>query len=73
MSANVRWCSEGQNIEDVLAQMANMQVRRMPVVDEDQNLIGIVSLGDLATRAVTETGSTLRKISSSAPAYHAAF
>jgi len=66
MSADVRWCSENQNIEEVLAQMANTQVRRMPVVDDDQHLVGIVSLGDLATRSVTETGSTLRKISAPA-------
>jgi len=63
MSANVRWCSESQNIEDVLSQMASTQVRRIPVVDEERLLVGIVSLGDLATRSVTETGTTLRKIS----------
>lgn len=63
MSANVRWCSMEQDIEDVLNQMATTQVRRIPVVDGDLELVGIVSLGDLATRAVTETGTILRKIS----------
>jgi len=66
MSSDVQSCSENQNIEEVLSRMAQAQVRRMPVVDDDEHLVGIVSLGDLATRSVTETGSTLRKISASA-------
>jgi CBS domain-containing protein len=63
MSANVRSCHADEDIEEVLAQMGDTQIRRVPVVDDDQCVIGIVSLGDLATRAVTETGTTLRRIS----------
>jgi CBS domain-containing protein len=45
--------------------MSEHQVRRLPVVDEDENLIGIVSLGDLAVKENREArmGETLEGIS----------
>ena len=36
------------SVEDVADIMADAQVRRLPVVDEQENLVGIVSLGDLS-------------------------
>lgn len=53
MSADVRICYEDQSLEDVARQMADTQIRRLPVVshDEAQKLVGIVSLGDIATKA----------------------
>jgi CBS domain-containing protein len=52
MSADVRWCFEDQSLEEVMQQMADSQIRRVPVVshDEAHRLVGIVALGDLATR-----------------------
>lgn len=52
MSTDVRWCFEDQPLEVVMQQMADTQVRRIPVVthDEARKLVGIVSLGDIATR-----------------------
>lgn len=41
------------NIDDVAIRMSEAQVRRLPVIDEDQKLCGIVSLGDLTQRADT--------------------
>lgn len=53
MSTDVRCCYEDQPIDEVMRQMADTQIRRVPVVshDEAHKLIGIVSLGDLATKA----------------------
>lgn len=53
MSADVRWCFEDQPLDEVMAQMADSQVRRVPVVshDEQRRLVGIVALADLTTRA----------------------
>lgn len=53
MSADVRWCFEDQPLDEVMAQMGDSQIRRVPVVshDEQHRLLGIVALGDLATRA----------------------
>jgi CBS domain-containing protein len=53
MSGEVRWCYEDQALDEVMAQMGDSQVRRIPVIshDDQKRLVGIVSLGDLATRA----------------------
>jgi CBS domain-containing protein len=52
MSGEVRWCFEDQPLDEVMIQMADSQIRRVPVVSHDElhRLIGIVALGDLATR-----------------------
>ena len=65
MSGSVRWCTEDQPVEDVMDEMRDAQIRRMPVVDERQRLIGIISLGDLADRGADEmrVGEVLRDIS----------
>lgn len=51
MSGSVRWCYDDQPIDDVMEQMRSAQIRRMPVVDHDKHLVGIVSLGDVATKS----------------------
>jgi CBS domain-containing protein len=52
MSTDVRWCFEDQPLDEVMQQMSDTQIRRVPVVSHDDahKLIGIVSLGDIATR-----------------------
>jgi CBS domain-containing protein len=58
MSADVRWCFEDQSLDEVMAQMSDSQIRRVPVVshDDQHRLLGIVSLGDLATKAAGPGG-----------------
>jgi CBS domain-containing protein len=64
MSAQVRWCFDDQTVDEVMQQMADTQIRRVPVIDHDtRQLIGIVSLGDLATKRSAEVDYTLEKIS----------
>jgi CBS domain-containing protein len=50
MSAEVRYCYEDDDVEEVLQNMSDLQVRRLPVVNRDKRLVGIISLGDLAMR-----------------------
>ncbi|MDQ3060205.1 MAG: CBS domain-containing protein [Pseudomonadota bacterium] len=50
MSTNVRTVHEDEDVQDVLSEMADSQIRRIPVVDDDERLIGIVSLGDIAAK-----------------------
>lgn len=65
MSTDVHWCYEDQQIEEVNEKMSDVQVRRIPVVDRQQHLVGIVSLGDLAAKhSEQDAGETLRDISS---------
>jgi len=50
MSGDVRCASEEQSADQVLRAMALGQIRRMPVVDGQQRLVGIVSIGDIASK-----------------------
>ncbi|MEO1969877.1 MAG: CBS domain-containing protein [Sphingomonadaceae bacterium] len=48
MSEDVLYCFDDQDSREVLANMSELQVRRLPVVNRDKRLVGIVSLSDLA-------------------------
>ena len=45
------------SIEDVASRMSEAQVRRLPVIDQDEKLCGIVSLGDLSREADSNCAS----------------
>ena len=52
------------SVEDVASKMSEAQVRRLPVIDEDERLCGIVSLGDLSRQSDNETaGQALEGVS----------
>jgi len=64
MSPHILYCIDDQKVEDVLRNMGEQQVRRLPVVDADKRLVGVVSIGDLSTKArATKTGEALKEIS----------
>ena len=48
MTRDVKYCFERDDLEDVMENMAEIQVRRLPVLNEDKRLIGVVSLADAA-------------------------
>ena len=48
MSREVLYCFEDQALDDVARNMGQVQVRRLPVVNRDKRLVGIVSFADLA-------------------------
>jgi CBS domain-containing protein len=65
MSTDVRWCYDDQAVDEVMEEMRDVQIRRIPVMDHNtRNMVGIVSLGDLATKHSAEVDRTLEKISS---------
>lgn len=49
MTAEIKYCFEDEELDHVAANLAELQVRRLPVMSRDKRLVGIVSLGDLAT------------------------
>ena len=63
MTDHARWCTGEQTVQEAMAQMADVQIRRLPVVDSDHQVVGIVSLGDLATRHQGHVAAALRRIS----------
>ncbi len=54
MSPEIKYCFEDDDVDDVCENLADQQLRRLPVVDRDKNLVGIVSLADLANRGDSE-------------------
>lgn len=50
MSPEVLYCFDDEAVDEVAANMAAQQIRRLPVINRDQHLVGFVSLGDLAAR-----------------------
>lgn len=48
MSHEIRYCFDDEDVEHVLETMGEQKVRRMPVLNRQKRLVGIVSLGDLA-------------------------
>jgi CBS domain-containing protein len=48
MTDDVKYCYEDDDIDDVARNMADIQVRRLPVLTRDKRLVGIISLGDMA-------------------------
>lgn len=64
MSPDVKWCFEDQRIEEVLDEMASGQIRRLPVVDRERHLVGMITLGDIAAKTGhAEVGESLGDIS----------
>ncbi|KVD80615.1 hypothetical protein WS62_26555 [Burkholderia sp. ABCPW 14] len=66
-SGPIEWCFDDDQIDDVQTFMADAQLRRMPVVDHDKRLVGMLSIGDLATRtdgpSRDEVANTLESVS----------
>ncbi|HYG89876.1 MAG TPA: CBS domain-containing protein [Azospirillum sp.] len=66
MSQDVLYCYEDEDIDHIAGIMADQQLHRLPVMDRRQNLVGIVSVGDLADRQSPEmAGQALAGISRS--------
>ncbi|CAL8480901.1 CBS domain-containing protein [Caballeronia sp. S22] len=63
LSEPVAWCFETDDVADVQERMAREQIRRMPVVDNQKHLIGIIAIGDIATNADGQISSTIAAVS----------
>ena len=63
MTGYARWCTSEQTVQEAMRQMADVQIRRLPVIDAQRRVVGIVSLGDLATRHQGHVAAALRRIS----------
>jgi CBS domain-containing protein/lysophospholipase L1-like esterase len=63
MSGDVQFCTPDQDTEEVMRLMGDKQVRRLPVVDMDKHLVGIVAVADLALRQPGRIDQAVREIS----------
>ena len=48
MTKEVKYCFEDAELDEVAQNMADIKVRRLPVLNERKRLVGILSLGDVA-------------------------
>lgn len=65
MTDEIYYCVGDDSIESVAENMAHIQIRRMPVLDRGGHLVGMISLGDIATHAsqYRTASEALRRIS----------
>jgi CBS domain-containing protein len=65
MNHNPFTCLESDDVQKALDVMASHQVRRIPVIDQNRRIVGIIAQGDVATRLdqPEKTGELLAKIS----------
>ena len=64
MSPRILYCFADESVEAVLENMGDQQIRRLPVVDREKRLVGVVSLGDLALSGKRKAaGEALQEIS----------
>jgi CBS-domain-containing membrane protein len=62
MSKSVLACKPSDTIADAESTMRSNQVRRLPVVDEENRVVGILSLNDIAVEAAIEAGAKKREV-----------
>jgi CBS domain-containing protein len=69
MTRDVRSVHEDSTVAEVLDLMSRSQVRRIPVVNQSQELVGIVSIGDISTETNQDNkvGRAMENISEAPP------
>ena len=68
MSPGMLYCYDTDTVENVLENMGDNAVKRLPVVDNDKNLVGIVSFGDLSAccKNKSDSGEAMEEIRNAA-------
>ncbi|MDE3813700.1 CBS domain-containing protein [Sinorhizobium meliloti] len=62
MTTDVKYCFDDDEVDDVARNMGDIQVRRLPVVNHDKQLVGIVSLADAAREQPQMAGTGLKGV-----------
>lgn len=65
MTGDVKYCYEDDSVDELACNMKLLRIKRLPVIDRNKRLVGIVSLGDIAVTpgAATQAQSALHGIS----------
>ncbi|WP_039917840.1 CBS domain-containing protein [Cellvibrio mixtus] len=59
MTEKIRYCFDDEDIQHVAENMADIQIRRLPVLNRDKRLVGIVSLGNIASCRSQKASATV--------------
>ncbi len=63
MSHEIKYCFEDEDVAHVAENMADLQVRRLPVMNRQKRLVGIVALADITKGSLPTTAKALHGIS----------
>jgi len=68
MSKPIVYCRADEDVDDALRIMERNRIRRLPVIDENKRMCGILSIGDILEKAGGElTGQVMRSVSAHHP------
>ncbi len=59
MSKNIRYCFDDESVQHVAENMADNELRRMPVLNREKRLVGVVSLGNIASSQNQQSSDTV--------------
>lgn len=63
MSEGIVYCREEQDLDSVLEEMGRKAIRRLPVINDDKRMTGMLGLGDISAKAAqSEAGEVLHKL-----------
>ena len=64
MTKGVVYCRDTEDLQDAIHIMEDKQIRRMPAIDEDKRMVGMLSLGDVSHAASQQlTGEVVKAVS----------
>jgi CBS domain-containing protein len=76
MTPAVKYCFADDEVDEIAGNMADIQLRRLPVIDHDKRLVGILSLCDIAVgdepEQAVEALCGISRPTGTAPAYPSA-
>jgi CBS domain-containing protein len=61
MSEGIHCCREDDDLAKAIRHMETLKVRRLPVINKNKRMVGILSLGDVSSSASTDLLSELAK------------
>ena len=62
MSSEIKYVYDNETVDDAVRNMSDLQVRRLPVLNREKRLVGIVSLGDVAFSHPDSAGTALKHV-----------
>jgi len=65
MTPEVLYCFEDQDVSEAAKIMQDKQIRRLPILNRDKRLVGVVSLGDIAVHSSKQkiVSETIKEVS----------
>jgi CBS domain-containing protein len=61
MTSGIIYCRDAEEVDDAVRIMESKQIRRLPVIDENKRMVGIVALGDISHAASRDLAAEVMK------------